>query len=192
MDRQDASLVDFFRVNFFFENYDLFIRSLFELSSESEISELIRGTKSIHYAEIVSAEAFFNHKLDFVNQGYELTNTFRSAIIEKLLREKYSNDNIVVNIKKVKDTKNQEIEFFVVESGLTNEQIKKENFLLRHFAIESEDLALKTLKECLLKNKFKEVGGGKNKQEKSSTLYYEKYLGKNQLIRLELFKKDKS
>ncbi len=191
MDKKDSYLIDFYRTNFFFENYNLFINSILEKSSSIEIAKIFGGTKPVHYARILPISAFLKYEKAFLQLGYELTKSFRSVIIEKHLIEKYSRDNIVGNIKKIKNNKNQEIEIFLIENGLSDEEISQENLLLRHFAIESKESILNILQTALALNEFKNVGGGNNKEEKSSTLYYEKHFSKNQQIRLELFKKDK-
>jgi hypothetical protein len=189
-DKRNNFLLDFFRANFFFENYSLFIGSILAKSSDSQIDRILSNTRPVHYAKIMSVSAFFEYEKTIENHGYELTKVFRSTVIEKHLKEKYSNDNIIVNIKKIKNKKSQEIELFLIESDLNNEELEKENLLLRHFAIESKEPLIDSLQEALLLNKFNNVGGGNNKEEKSTILYYEKYFGENQLIRLELFKKD--
>lgn len=190
MDKQDDYLLDFYRVNFFFENYKLFIRSILEKSSNIEIVKIFNNTRPVHYARILPTSAFLTYEKLFINLQYKLTENFRSTIVEKHLKEKYSNNSIIGNIKKIRNKKNQEIEIFLIENGLNDKEIIKENLLLRHFAIESKQSVLNVLQTALFLNEFKNIGGGKNKEEKSNILYYEKSFGKNQLIRLELFKKD--
>lgn len=190
MDEQDDYLVDFFRVDFFFENYNLFIGSILEKSTDAQIAKILSNTKPVHYAKILPISAFFTYEKVFTHLDYKLIESFRSVIIEKHLREKYSNDSIIGNIKKIRNNKNQEVEIFLIENGLIDEEVAKENLLLRHFAIEAKESISNVLQAALSLNEFKNVGGGSNKEEKSSTLYYEKSFGELQLIRLELFKKD--
>lgn len=190
MDEQDDYLVDFFRVDFFFKDYDLFIGSILEKFPDAQIAKILSNTRPVHYARILPTSSFFTYEKVFTDLDYDLFESFKSVIIEKHLREKYFDDSIIGNIKKIRNKKNQEIEIFLIENGLSDKEVAKENLLLRHFAIEAKESILNVLQEALLLNEFKNVGGGSNKEEKSTTLYYEKSFGENQLIRLELFKKD--
>lgn len=190
MDEQDNYLADFFRVDFFFKNYGLFINSILEKSSTELIEEISNSTNPSHYARIISIEDFFEYEKIYLNQGYKAIRSFRSVIIEKYLKEKYLNSNIVANIKKIKNSKNREIELFLVENSLDKEDVEKENYYLRHFAIEVKEPILKLLEKLLSENEFKNAGGGSNEEEKSNTFYYEKFFGESQLIRLELFRKN--
>lgn len=190
MNKQDDFSLDFYRANIFFEDYKFFINSIFEKSSNIEITKIFNNTKPVHYARILPISSFLTYEKAFSNFEYKLVENFRSTVIEKHLKEKYLDDNIISYIKKIRNKKNQEIEIFLIENGLNNKEIARENLLLRHFAIESKKIILNDLEKALLLNEFKNVGSGSNKEEKSSITYYEKSFDKSQLIRLELFKKN--
>lgn len=174
---------DFSKTSYFFEKFDFFIESL--------LGEIPKKIKPVHYARVLSRKYFPYYENLFLSNDYKINNNFRSNIVESYLRKKYANDKIIVNIYKISNVEKMEIELFVIENILTEKELKNESLKLRHFAIESKESISNILQKALTLNEFKNVGGGNNKEEKSSTLYYEKSLGKNQLIRLELFKKDK-
>lgn len=190
LNKKDDYSLDFYRANLFFEDYKFFINSILEKSSNIEIAKIFNNTKPVHYARILPISSFLTYEKSFANLEYKLIENFRSIVIEKHLREKYLDNSIISYIKKIRNKKNQEIEIFLIENGLNDREIARENLLLRHFAIESKKNILNDLKKALLLNEFKNVGGGSNKKEKSNITYYEKSFGKNQLIRLELFKKN--
>jgi hypothetical protein len=185
----DCSM-DFFIVNSFFENYKLFIESVFPKVSYQSIKIILENTKPVHYARILSYSDFKEYEQFFLEHNYKIKQSFRSCIIEKYLKEKYLDNSVVVDIKKIIDQENKEIELFLINDSLDLEEINKENILLRHFAIEVNEPTRDELKKTLMLNGFKDAGGGSNKEEKSSTLYYEKIDNRGKMIRLELFKKD--
>lgn len=192
LDKKDNPHLIFSRTNYFFKNYDLFIKSLLSnnLQNEEVINKIFQISKPVHYATFISAHDLQKYKNFFLKHEYQLNQNFNSVIIQRYLRTKYQDNHISAKIQKMKHCSNKEIEIFYIENGLDTEEIENENKLLRHFAIEIDQNNYQKLERLIIANDFQHVIGGSNDFEKSTINYYEKIFDNNDRIRLELFVKN--
>jgi hypothetical protein len=146
-----------------------------------------RFLKPAHFGTMVSNNDLNDYINIFSKHSFIINKRFKSVVLVEQLRNKYKNTQINIDIVKLSNPLNYEIELFIPVNGLNDNEIIIEKKASTHYAIHSSNnKSTQYLISILNISNFNLIQDGNNPIEKTRTLYFESQINNITPTRVEI------